>query len=60
MTDIADVRERLARIETKLDLVIGPDGHDPRIRKLERKQSWIIGVGTGAVAFFGLVLRAHS
>jgi hypothetical protein len=40
MTDMGDVRERLARIETKIDAMFTIE---PRVRKLENRQSYWSG-----------------
>ena len=57
MTDLADVRERLARIETKLDMLVSLE---PRVRKLERWKH----VQSGAAAIVGsvvtLFLKRHA
>jgi len=56
MTEIADIRERLARIETKLDMLLTLE---PRVRKLEKWKN----VQAGAAAIFGsvatLFVRRH-
>lgn len=56
MTEIADIRERLARIETKLDMLLALE---PRVRKLEKWKN----LQAGAAAIFGsvvtLVMRRH-
>jgi hypothetical protein len=49
MRDIADIRERLARIETKLDMLVALE---PRVRKLEKWKN----LQAGAAAIFGSVV----
>jgi len=47
--DLADLRERLARIETKLDLLVSLE---PRVRKLEKWKH----LQTGAAAIIGSLI----
>jgi hypothetical protein len=49
MTELADVRERLARIETKLDMLVSLE---PRVRKLEKWRH----VQSGAAAVIGSII----
>jgi hypothetical protein len=49
MTELADVRERLARIETKLDMLVSLE---PRVRKLEKWRH----VQSGAAAIIGSIV----
>jgi hypothetical protein len=55
VTDLADVRERLARIETKLDLLIALE---KRLRKLENRQHYWAGAGTVIGGLITLVFKA--
>jgi hypothetical protein len=50
-----EVLERLARIETKLDDMIGArTDHETRIRKLEFKSNWLSGAAAAVGALFGI------
>jgi len=50
VSDLADVRERLARIETKLDLLIPLE---KRLRTVEQRQNWGSGVFAAVSALLG-------
>jgi hypothetical protein len=51
----SEVIERLARIETKLDEMIGArSDHETRIRKLEFKSHWLSGAAAVVGALFGI------
>ena len=58
-----ELKERLARIETKLDQALSHlQDHEIRIRKVEQawwKQSAVIGFIIGTVTWFGPVIRRH-
>lgn len=58
-----ELKERLARIETKLDQALSHlQDHEVRLRKVEQawwKQSAVIGFIIGAITWFGPVLRKH-
>jgi hypothetical protein len=59
---ILDLRDRLARIEVKLDsLIVSGTDHESRLRQLEGRQSRIVGGASvlGAMAGFvaGFVTR---
>jgi hypothetical protein len=52
VTDLADIRERLGRMEAKLDLLVPLE---PRVRRLEHWQAWLAGAGTiigGMITWF--------
>jgi len=53
---MADVRERLARIETKLDLLVGLE---PRVRKLERWKHFQAAVAAVFGSLAALFVRPH-
>jgi len=57
MTEIADVRERLARIETKLDLLVSLE---PRVRKLERLRHLQTAVAALLGSLMALLVRPHA
>ena len=57
MTDIADLRERLARIETKLDMLIALE---KRIRKLENRQHYWAGAGTIVGGLVTLLVKSGA
>jgi hypothetical protein len=51
MDHATDVRERLTRIETKLDTALAcNEDHEMRLRSVEHKQWWLSGVA--AIAGF--------
>lgn len=53
MSDDTEIRERLARIETKLDRIIdGPAGLDDHEKRLRRIEKWMF-ILTGAAATAG-------
>jgi hypothetical protein len=49
---LGDVRERLVRIETKLD---STSDHEGRIRILEGSKSRLLGMGAAIAGFTGIV-----
>ena len=56
MSNIADIRERLARIETKLDMLIALD---KRIRKVENRQHYWAGAGTIIGGIITLLVKTN-
>jgi hypothetical protein len=56
MTAIADLRERLARIETKLDALIALE---KRLRRVENRQHYWAGAGTIIGAAITLLVKAN-
>jgi len=61
MAQAHELKERLARIETKLDQALTHlQDHEIRLREVEQawwKQSAIIGFIVGCITWFGPVLR---
>ena len=56
MVDLADIRERLARIETKLDAIAELE---PRVAKLEKWKNLQAGAAALAGSILGLFARPH-
>ena len=56
MTAIADLRERLARIETKLDALIALE---KRLRRVENRQHYWAGTGTIIGGIITLLIKAN-
>lgn len=57
MSDLADIRERLARIETKLDMLVSLE---PRVRKLERWKNVQASVAAIIGAVATLIVKRHT
>ena len=58
-----EIKERLARIETKLDQTLDHmRDHESRIRSVEKawwKQSAIFGALIASISWFGPIIRKH-
>jgi len=56
MSDLADIRERLARIETKLDVIADLE---PRVSKLEKWRNMQAGAAALIGSIIGLFVKPH-